>query len=215
MKLNCNFLPFRFSRTKNTVNILIKNMLDALIGGVAYWAIGWAVAYGPGGNGRPQNSVFPSNFDPKAIPFFYRLHRGLQLLQRGHGVLLVSGLVFPVRVRRHGRHHRLGRHRREVPVPRLLRLQHPHHRLEWNRIQCCIVRVREYTKKSGEYGPRFLLRSSAVFFSSCSGSRKVLHASSIVEVRFLHFPTCFSVGSIKISFEGSPELKFDASKSIT
>ena len=70
MKLNSNFLPFRFSRTKNTVNILIKNMLDALIGGVAYWAIGWAVAYGPGGNGRPQNSFCLSIFDPKAIAFF-------------------------------------------------------------------------------------------------------------------------------------------------
>ena len=35
------------SRSKNTVNILIKNMLDALIGGVSYWAFGWALAYGP------------------------------------------------------------------------------------------------------------------------------------------------------------------------
>ena len=33
-------------RSKNTVNILIKNMLDALIGGVVYWAVGWAFAYG-------------------------------------------------------------------------------------------------------------------------------------------------------------------------
>ncbi len=29
------------------MNILIKNMLDALIGGVSYWAVGWALAYGP------------------------------------------------------------------------------------------------------------------------------------------------------------------------
>ena len=36
-------------RTKNTVNILLKNTLDAFIGGVAYWAIGWALAYGEGG----------------------------------------------------------------------------------------------------------------------------------------------------------------------
>ena len=34
-----------------TVNILIKNMLDALIGGMSYWAVGWAFAYGAGGNG--------------------------------------------------------------------------------------------------------------------------------------------------------------------
>ena len=35
-------------RSKNTVNILIKNMLDAFIGGVFYWAIGWGLAYGAG-----------------------------------------------------------------------------------------------------------------------------------------------------------------------
>ena len=40
--------PFR---SKNTVNILIKNMLDGLIGALSYWAIGWALAYGPGSNG--------------------------------------------------------------------------------------------------------------------------------------------------------------------
>ena len=38
-------------RSKNTVNILIKNMLDCLIGGVSYWATGWGVAYGKNGNG--------------------------------------------------------------------------------------------------------------------------------------------------------------------
>ena len=38
------------TRTKNTVNILIKNMLDAFIGAVSYWAIGWGLAYGANGN---------------------------------------------------------------------------------------------------------------------------------------------------------------------
>jgi Amt family ammonium transporter len=45
-------------RTKNTVNILIKNMLDCLLGGLAYWAIGWAVAYGPPGNPFIGSSEF-------------------------------------------------------------------------------------------------------------------------------------------------------------
>ncbi len=39
-----------FFRSKNTVNIITKNMLDCLVAGVAYWAMGWAVAYGPEGN---------------------------------------------------------------------------------------------------------------------------------------------------------------------
>ena len=52
--LICNL----FCRTKNTVNILIKNMLDVLIGGISYWAIGWALAYGSGGNGFVGGSNF-------------------------------------------------------------------------------------------------------------------------------------------------------------
>ena len=35
-------------RSKNTVNILIKNMLAAFIGGIAYWATGWELAFGEG-----------------------------------------------------------------------------------------------------------------------------------------------------------------------
>jgi len=33
-------------RTKNTMNILIKNVLDACVGAVAYYLFGWGVAYG-------------------------------------------------------------------------------------------------------------------------------------------------------------------------
>jgi len=44
------FLEAGSVRSKNTVNILIKNILDCFIGGVSYWAIGWGLAYGPGGN---------------------------------------------------------------------------------------------------------------------------------------------------------------------
>ena len=28
-------------RTKNTVNILLKNLLDLFFGAISYWAIGW------------------------------------------------------------------------------------------------------------------------------------------------------------------------------
>ena len=45
-------------RSKNTVNILIKNMLDALIGGVVYWAFGWAFAYGQDRRGFVGTSQF-------------------------------------------------------------------------------------------------------------------------------------------------------------
>ena len=50
MQCGFAFLEAGSVRSKNTVNILIKNMLDALIGGLSYWAIGWGLAYGAGGN---------------------------------------------------------------------------------------------------------------------------------------------------------------------
>jgi len=50
MQCGFAFLEAGSVRSKNTVNILIKNMLDAFIGGVSYWTIGWGLAYGAGGN---------------------------------------------------------------------------------------------------------------------------------------------------------------------
>merc|ERR1719233_2308912 len=50
MQCGFAFLEAGSVRSKNTVNILIKNMLDAFIGGISYWAIGWGLAYGAGGN---------------------------------------------------------------------------------------------------------------------------------------------------------------------
>jgi len=50
MQCGFAFLEAGSVRSKNTVNILIKNMLDAFIGGVSYWAIGYALAYGDNGN---------------------------------------------------------------------------------------------------------------------------------------------------------------------
>lgn len=38
-------------RSKNTTNILIKNLLDSCICIIGYWAIGWALAYGDSGDG--------------------------------------------------------------------------------------------------------------------------------------------------------------------
>merc|ERR1712086_1227150 len=37
-------------RTKNTKNILLKNLLDACIGAIIWWAWGFGVAYGDSGN---------------------------------------------------------------------------------------------------------------------------------------------------------------------
>mmetsp|Transcript_3469 Transcript_3469/g.12328 ORF Transcript_3469/g.12328 Transcript_3469/m.12328 type:complete len:481 (-) Transcript_3469:56-1498(-) len=45
-------------RTKNTMNILIKNVLDACAGALAYYVTGWAFAYGASANGFIGHSNF-------------------------------------------------------------------------------------------------------------------------------------------------------------
>lgn len=36
-----------FARTKNTANILMKNLLDFAVGSILYWAVGFGIMYGP------------------------------------------------------------------------------------------------------------------------------------------------------------------------
>ena len=38
--------PSSSNRSKNTVNILIKNWLDMCIGAMVYWAVGFAITFG-------------------------------------------------------------------------------------------------------------------------------------------------------------------------
>lgn len=59
-------------RSKNTVNILIKNMLDCLIGGLFYWAFGWGFAYGEGENGFiGTNQFFSVGLDHADYPSWF------------------------------------------------------------------------------------------------------------------------------------------------
>ncbi len=45
-----------FVRAKNTTNILMKNVLDCAIGSIAFFAVGWALAYGV--SGEESNKFF-------------------------------------------------------------------------------------------------------------------------------------------------------------
>ncbi|MGE3075357.1 MAG: ammonium transporter [Dehalococcoidia bacterium] len=64
-----------FVRSKNTSNILMKNLLDACVGGLFFWAFGYAIAFGVSGdssNGFMGNGNFflSGDFDGWAFWFF-------------------------------------------------------------------------------------------------------------------------------------------------
>ena len=46
MQAGFAMLTAGFVRSQETANILMKNMIDACVGGIAFWLVGWAFAYG-------------------------------------------------------------------------------------------------------------------------------------------------------------------------
>merc|ERR1712223_147929 len=89
MQCGFAFLEAGSVRSKNTVNILIKNMLDLLIGGVSYWVMGWAIAYGKEGNGFISTSEFFSyNMDHGDYPLWF-----FQFVFAATAATIVSGSI--------------------------------------------------------------------------------------------------------------------------
>lgn len=91
MQCGFAFLEAGAVRSKNTTNILIKNLLDSCLAVVGYWAIGFALAYGPSSNSTVDlfigtSQFFLSNFSnyPK---FFF------QYVFAATSATIVSGAV--------------------------------------------------------------------------------------------------------------------------
>lgn len=58
MQCGFGFLEAGAVRSKNTVNILIKNWLDMCLGAIAYWAVGFGLTWGEFGNGFCGGSYY-------------------------------------------------------------------------------------------------------------------------------------------------------------
>ncbi|CAL4102206.1 unnamed protein product, partial [Meganyctiphanes norvegica] len=98
-------------RSKNTTNILIKNILDVFIGGFAYWIVGFPLAYGEGNHFIGYSGWMSIGLEPEHLAFWFfqfvfaattaTIVSGALAERCGFGAYLVysavlTGFVYPV-----------------------------------------------------------------------------------------------------------------------
>ena len=64
-------------RSKNTINVLMKNYMDACLGGLVFWLVGFGLMFGLGGLG---SAFFGWLADKASIEFIFKVSAYLPLL---------------------------------------------------------------------------------------------------------------------------------------
>ncbi|MCP3922542.1 MAG: ammonium transporter [Desulfobacterales bacterium] len=82
-----------FTRAKNTVNIIMKNLMDFSMGSLAYWAIGFGLMFGINSTGYiGTDGFFLSYFDPNGDPWILAFWM-FQVVFAATAATIVSGAM--------------------------------------------------------------------------------------------------------------------------
>ncbi|CAG5124631.1 unnamed protein product [Candidula unifasciata] len=71
MQCGFAFLEAGSVRSKNTTNLLMKNMLDSFVAGIAYWTLGFAFAHGEGNSFMGWEYFASSSLPNSRLAFFF------------------------------------------------------------------------------------------------------------------------------------------------
>ncbi|XP_076115418.1 putative ammonium transporter 1 isoform X1 [Mytilus galloprovincialis] len=91
MQCGFAFLEAGAVRSKNVTNILIKNVMDSFVSGIAYWIFGYAFAYGDGG--KAQKFIGASYFASYDMPMDQYASFFFQYTFAATAATIVSGAV--------------------------------------------------------------------------------------------------------------------------
>ncbi len=77
-------------RSKNSINVAIKNLMDLCLCSAIFWSVGYGIMFGSSMNGiiGTNHFFFDANFPPKTLAFFV-----FQMMFCGTAITIVSGAV--------------------------------------------------------------------------------------------------------------------------